>query len=286
MNKEIPRGIVMLRKNKAFTLIELLVVISIIALLLSILLPALSKVKDQARDIICRANLKQWGYCTALYLEDNNNKYWLGTNITIAVADPERNRYVWINTLRPYYEDVEGIRLCPAAKRIGIPIGLGVVPNDAAWTYKDETAADDLLKVFSGSYGNNTQCTGSWGTPWQDTLNFRKGGMKNARNVPLFSDAILFGTYLFSGTTPEENGKLSPPPGLEGDTSQSGSYNASRVCINRHNLAVNVVFADYSVRKVGLKGLWKLKWNKPFDVQNAQTLPGAYWPDWMLRARE
>jgi prepilin-type processing-associated H-X9-DG protein len=39
-----------------------------------------------------------------------------------------------------------------------------------------------------------------------------------------------------------------------------------RFCINRHDGYVNGVFLDCSVRKVGLKELWKLKWNRKFDL--------------------
>ncbi len=51
----------MKKNNSGFTLIELLVVISIIALLLSILMPSLSKVKTLGRETIDKANLRQWG---------------------------------------------------------------------------------------------------------------------------------------------------------------------------------------------------------------------------------
>ena len=63
-------------KNRhAFTLIELLVVISIIALLLSILMPSLQKVKEQARKVVCGSNLKQLAIVAHTYAGDNNGKF-------------------------------------------------------------------------------------------------------------------------------------------------------------------------------------------------------------------
>lgn len=64
----------MMNKRKGFTLIELLVVIAIIALLLSILTPALQTVKERAKRVICQSNLHQWLLAISAYSTANNNK--------------------------------------------------------------------------------------------------------------------------------------------------------------------------------------------------------------------
>jgi prepilin-type N-terminal cleavage/methylation domain-containing protein len=113
------------RKSKiinpsGFTLIELLVVIAIIALLMAILLPTLARVRNQARAVTCRANLRQWGMVFALYTEDSGGR--LPSDVGSAIWFVRSSALNGDDANTPgIYQPVnsKGIALCPTAIRPG-----------------------------------------------------------------------------------------------------------------------------------------------------------------------
>jgi prepilin-type N-terminal cleavage/methylation domain-containing protein len=81
-------------RKSGFTLIELLVVIAIIALLLSILMPALTKAKNQAMRVICKSQQHQAGLGIVMYASENNSKLSIGNFYNYPIAnwgDSNRN---------------------------------------------------------------------------------------------------------------------------------------------------------------------------------------------------
>jgi len=70
----------------------------------------------------------------------------------------------------------------------------------------------------------------------------------------------------------------------------SGGNEIRRVCLNRHDGAVNCLFLDFSARKVGLKELWTLKWHRNFDTADVWTKASGVlpedWPQWMRNFKD
>ena len=124
-----------MRNNKGFTLIELLVVIAIIALLMAVIVPALSVAKERAMEVLCENNIRQFGFGMVMYCDNNDGAFvdcedWLYKNFPgpgypdDATSQPNfsclwHNQSVYPDGLIMDYLSNSQVQLCPLFKRIG-----------------------------------------------------------------------------------------------------------------------------------------------------------------------
>jgi len=135
----------------AFTLIELLVVIAIIAILASMLLPALKGVQERGRQITCSSNLKQLGATTMYYVDDNNG--WIppisvnGGPCWSYGAGGVAADWGWTTTYLPFNP-----ARSPCIPALNCPSG----PKDS------------VNSVYGSNYGLSTSLCRfyAWGCPW------------------------------------------------------------------------------------------------------------------------
>lgn len=262
-------------KAKGFTLIELLVVISIIAVLMAILMPALGAVREQAKSVIDVANLKQWGCIFSLYTTENGDRFFPGTNST----DTKDN---WLILTRPYYDD-DKFLLCPSTKRSQRESAnrLYTYHESPITTIEGGVEVDEVLNCSYGANNwlNSLNGKGEYNRDdlisdkrilsnyWKTTSSF-----KDASKVPMLLDSQC------RGGGPSEK---DPGPQYNGEPWETyGSSNQmARFCMDRHRKSISTVFGDMSARPVELKELWKLKWHRFFDVNLVDRR--AFWPEWM-----
>lgn len=301
-----------MRKIKGFTLIELLVVIAIIALLLAILVPTLQRVRKQAKAVVCQSNLRQWGAIWATYTQDNGGS--LPSRSLHPELNPDGPWYVaqfphmlwgWNDDDKNFDMDkcsrTEGISCCPLATKPVNPTGeykIDVEPVGGTFMAWGRFWPKEIMPNAYGSYGANFYVYWA-GLPEKlfpyHRLFWRTSNVKGTYNIPIYLDSCSIGP--FSGSFD----KCGPP---ERDAIPTYLYHHSgddpvpiepevglhNFCINRHDGSVNGLFMDWSVRKVGLKELWTLKWHREFDTKNEWTKAGGVqpedWPEWMRNFKD
>lgn len=157
-----------------FTLVELLVVIGIIALLISILLPALNKARSSANEVACASNLRQIGIANTLYL--TQYRYYPGHLGRTQGQEGDGNRTfaVWPTRLRAFMGGTQKLFRCPSRDAefdwaLSNGSGLVAVSTDEGYGYK---TGETLLLWTTGkfSYGYN-----DWGTENAPNINKKPG---------------------------------------------------------------------------------------------------------------
>ena len=259
-----------------FTLIELLVVISIIAMLLAILMPALGMVKEKARDVICRSNLKQWGLTWGLYTNDHDGKFPNGVDFVGAALGWKRGQ--WITVLEEEWAKHPKMLLCPSATKENPGYSYGDVDKTYIMGTYFGVTQDEIERC---SYGMNNWTFDIPGASLQNReaeKHWRTINVKNASNVPMFADTMWRG-----GGPDHDDGiggnifNLAKQNGLW----RGAGYEMGHFGIDRHNGGTNFVFMDFSARHVDVKELYDLKWHKSWNTSIRATLSDDFWPDWV-----
>ncbi len=265
-------------RAKGFTLIELLVVIAIIALLMAILTSALGAARQQARATVCMAALKQWGLCYQLYTNDHDSRlpYFISGTL----------QGTYMETLRPYYANINKMRTCPAAVKVATGNPTGLQPQSYfgytryAWQVDVKQAswmADTDWGI--GSFGEN-----SWIRDVRNTNGERIASYvgktwvtmttRHVKETPFLGDARWNNAWPIN---------TDPVPARMATEEQMFNINNWSQIVNhvmrRHKDGLNMCFGDGSTRHVRAEELWTLRWNR--ESQPKEVAGGLQWmKDW------
>jgi len=283
--QDIWKGVVMFRirnRRMGFTLIELLVVISIIALLIAILMPALNKARDQAKATLCASQLKQFGLAWNYYAEDND-----GSNIWYAPPSKRDQGGFWFYQLGPYFGDkkfgrgkgdthkgIMTILNCPATHPWNaeeFPDTFGYGGYNMSWRWRTPTDEHGRIEYHEGSYTLN-----GWmqQRPSGSDARFYQKYDEAKNDIPLICDGGWVDTWPDNQDINETHDFLDlKGSGIPGTGYRMYPNELTRILLKRHGRAINILFKGTQVVRVPLEEVCQYKWHKFFKPVSFLDLP-------------
>ncbi len=226
--------------GKAFTLIELLVVISIIAILMALLTPALSAAKAQARSVVCKNNLRELALANLLYANENSGHFVAAaSDINTSNGGLHRWHGVRENANEPFdptkgplatYLGDGDIKQCPTMVRF---------VKGQSWNINFEQGC--------GGYGYNATFIGSrlWqkhtSSSYRNTTKISE--VSNAGSTLMFADCAMVNKN-GSNTYIQEYSFIQQPFHLSGAVAQPSWGYASPSIHFRHKSKANLAWVD------------------------------------------
>jgi prepilin-type N-terminal cleavage/methylation domain-containing protein/prepilin-type processing-associated H-X9-DG protein len=186
------------KRRGGFTLVELLVVIGIIALLISILLPALSKARQQGNVVSCQARLRQIGQLAVIYANDNKGALPYGADLTEGSQTPNGD-FDWstklFSVMNPKYGDTYYLQSLNSS---ALPYSRSIfmdVETTQGWGGLQYSCHPRLMPSYQPTV--NDTFTG------QPLVPYRLGHIQRNSEIILIFDGVLIATNLsdFAGHT-------------------------------------------------------------------------------------